>query len=76
MLSRIVCLKTDASSTIYRRCLASRLRALDLIGVETTEFVVRVGDVEQLVEVKLRVPQWGLMVAVCLPDLWALREGA
>ena len=33
---------------------AARLRSLDLIGVETTEFVVHVGNVEQLVEVKLR----------------------
>ena len=32
----------------------SRLRALDIIAAEMTEFVVRVGDVEQRVAVKLR----------------------
>ena len=32
----------------------SRLRALDLITAETTEFVVRLGEVEQLVAVTLR----------------------
>jgi hypothetical protein len=32
----------------------SRLRAFDIITAETTEFVVRLGDVEQTVAVKLR----------------------
>ena len=32
----------------------SRLRALDIVTAETTEFLVRLGDVEQLVAVKLR----------------------
>ena len=53
MLPRNLCPETAASSTICRPC-PQRACALDLIGVETTEFVVHVGNVEQLVGVKLR----------------------
>jgi hypothetical protein len=44
----------------------SRLRALDLVTAETTEFTVRLGDIEQTVAVKLRKfpsgGSWSLLI--------------
>jgi hypothetical protein len=47
----------------------SRLRATGVIGAETTEFVVRLGDIEQTVGVKeRRFPNGGRWSLFCCPS--------